>query len=443
MNHDEAVAFLSHAFLIGHLAFAERLSAAQIANVLSQRDKRAKFSRQSVAATLQSMRIPSEVDAAQITSLFRRDSSQELATLADADLRTAAERVADAGAKLGFPSDLAASLITLTPTVGPTGIIRSLFTPYLQMLHYQCSLAEFFDHAVTDVYEFKPRGIASEWLHKQYPHAIAGAANAFLNNAKAVEVLDIGWVRSKASTERPGAMALLAILEGMQAMGFSARRELAWWIRLWLHRILRTARTVPMAIPTSLRADQIERLVQAVSEKNTGTFGIVEQRVVDAIASTIHVGWRPKGVGDPVNATNVSTAKFGDCDFLNARETTVEAYESHAGVLTSIYIDEHIASLRKSILKRIDELTTTADVERWSVAINFIAHGISGDIPEEVHVEGIRIRIRAITFAEFLRRHAIAASPQIANAVAKHVLVPFKENRTPNEVRQKLLTILG
>ncbi|WZB74218.1 hypothetical protein WJ972_25345 [Achromobacter insuavis] len=293
MTHEEAVAFLSHSFLVGHLAEFERLSAAQIANVLSQRDHRAKFSRQCVDAALQMMRIASPFSRNQIISLYRRDASQELGTLADCDFLTAADRVADAGVKLGFPGDLLSALKVLAPSSGVGGM-RSPFTPYLQMLHYQCSIAEFVDHAVTDVYEFSPRGEKGEWLHRQYPDTIAGAANPFLNNAKSVEVLDIGWVRAKKFRERPGAMALLAILEGMQAMGFSARRELAWWIRIWLHRIIRIAGMIPVEIPETLSLDQIESLLRGVSRGNTGTFGVLEQRVIDAVTTTIHVGWRQR-----------------------------------------------------------------------------------------------------------------------------------------------------
>ncbi|MDW9240756.1 hypothetical protein C7S16_3740 [Burkholderia thailandensis] len=423
MNHEEAVAFLSHSFLIAHLAAFERLSAAQIANVLSQRDRRAKFSRQCVDAALQAMRVASDLSKEQVISLYRRDASQELATLADADLLTAAESVADAGSKLGFPGNLLEALKTLAPECDLGGI-RSAFTPYLQMLHYQCSLAEFVDHAVTDVYEFSPRGEKGEWLHRQYPHTIAGAANPFLNNAKSVEVLDVGWVRAKKTRERPGAMALLMILEGMQAMGFSARRELAWWIRLWLHRIIRIAGMVPVEIPERLTHEQIARLMQEIANGNTRTFGILEQRAIDAVATTIHAGWRARGVGDPVNATNISTAKLGDCDFLDVATTSVHAYESHGGALSPVYVEQHLATLRKSILRRIDELTAVADVDAWEATIHFVAHEIIGELPAATEVHGLNIRITAMTFADFLsntlRMSRLRLLPQWSNMCWRH-----------------------
>lgn len=441
MNHEEAVAFLSHSFLIGHLAATERLSAAQIANVLSQRDSRARFSRQSVDAALRAMSIASDLSKDQVISLYRRDASQELAIFADADLLTAAERVADAGVKLGFPGELLPALKILAPVSSSSGM-RSPFTPYLQMLHYQCSVAEFVDHAVTDIYEFSPRGEKGEWLHQQYPNTIAGAANPFLNNAKSVEVLDIGWVRAKKPKERPGAMALLGLLEGMQAMGFSARRELAWWIRIWLHRIIRTSGMIPVVIPERLNDTQMANLIGAVSLGNTRTFGVLEQRLVDAVASVIHGGWRPRGLGDAVNATNISSAKFGDCDFLDMATTTVHAYESHGGRLTSVYVEQHIATLRKSILRRIDELSAVADLEAWNVTLNFVAHGIAGHIPDEVDVHGINVRIRATTFREFFDRYAVEDAQRLGHAMEQYILVPLRERRTPNEIRRAFLNII-
>lgn len=442
MSHEEAVAFLSHAFLIAYLAQEERLSSAQIANVLSQRDSRARFSRQSVDAALQVMRAHRDLLAEQIASLFKRDASQELATLADADLKAAAEAVADAGRKLGFPGELSKALLTLTPE-SDLGGIRSAFTPYLQILHYQCSIAEFVDHAVTDVYEFSPRGKKGEWLHGQYPDSIAGAENPFLNNAKSVEVLDIGWVRAKKKRERPGAMALLTILEGMQAMGFSARRELAWWIRLWLHRIIRIAGMTPVEIPTRLSSAQIAKLLAAVSHGNTATFGILEQRLVDAVATTMHPGWRMRGVGDPVNVTNLSAAKLGDCDFLDVATTSIFAYESHGGNLSRVYVDQHMATLRKSIIRRIDELSAVADANTWNATINFVAHDVSDDLPTHAQIHGLDIQISAIRFSDFIAHHAVEIDSRLEDAIEQHLIAPLREQRTPNEVRRKLLAIVA
>lgn len=438
MTHSEAVTFLSHAFLMAHLSSAEKLSAAQISNLLVQRDQRARFSRQSIDCALQALRVGPNLTLEQITTLYHRDAAQELSTLADADLLTAAEIVAVAGEKLGHPGDLLDALTALTPTLESSGI-NSPFTPYLQILHYQCSIAEFFDHAVTDVYEFSPRGEKGNWLHSQYPDSIAGAGNPFLNNAKSVEVLDVSWVRAKKKKERVGAMALLSILEGLQAMGFFARRELAWWIRLWLHRVIRVAGARAIAIPADLTGEQIASLFAKIAAQNTATFGILEQRAVDVIAKNLHEGWRPRGVGDPVNATNLSRAKLGDCEFLDPNTQKLVAYESHGGKLTAWYVDEHLATIKKSILRRIDELTAIADISAWTAEIVFVAHEIMGPIRNRVNIAGLTIEIKTTTFRDFLGSSAILSATLLSESVGTYLLAPLQAQRTPNEVRLKLL----
>jgi hypothetical protein len=434
MSHAEAVTFLSHAFLVAHLSSVEKLSAAQIANLLAQRDQRARFSRQSIDCALQALHVEPTLTLKQITALYHRDATQEPATFADADLFTAAEIVAVAGAKLGHPGDLLNALNTLSPSG-----VTSPFTPYLQILHYQCSIAEFFDHAVTDIYEFSPRGEKGNWLHGQYPDSIAGAGNPFLNNAKSVEVLNVSWVRAKKPKERPGAMALLSILQGLQAMGFFARRELARWIRLWLHRIIKVAGVTVIHIPATLDTDQAKKLFAKIAASNTATFGILEQRAVDVMAVNLHSGWRIRGVGDSVNATNLSRAKLGDCEFLNPTNKTLVAYESHGGKLTPLYVDEHLATIKKSIIRRIDELTATADLSDWSAKIIFVAHEIVGAINNTVIIEGLKIEIETITFDTFLKNSAVLNSGNFLDTLNKHLLAPLMEQRTPNEVRQRLL----
>jgi hypothetical protein len=442
MSHEEAVAFLSHSFLIAHLAESEKLSAAQISNVLSQRDHRAKFSRQAVTTALQTMRIESAVTEEAIISLFKRDAAQELGILADADFDTAAEIAAEAGLKLGFVGDLDYSLKVLNPTLSENGI-KSPFTPYLQILHYQCLIAEFADHAVKDIYEFSPRGRKGEWLHQQYPDSISGAANPFLNNAKSVEILDISWVRAKKTGERSGALALLTILDGMQAMGFAARRELAWRIRLWLHRIIRLAGMIPTIIPEELQERDARRLLAAISEQNTQTFGILEQRLVDTLAALSHPDWRSRGLGAPVNATNLSGYRFGDCEFVHSASANIEAYESHGGTLTAIYVQQHLSTLRKTIAKRRSELEAVTDVEKWSIKIVFVAHEILGEIPELANVSGLDIRIEAVTFKEFIEDLIPEINVDGILALNRYVLTPLREQRTPNEVRRKLLEIIS
>ncbi len=442
MSHTEASALLSHSFFIINLSHSERLSAAQIARLLHQRDHRANFSRQNVATTLQEIGISRDFNVQQTSALFRRDAAQESYAFADADFLTAAITVAEAGTKLGAEGDILRSLRTLAPRQNDNSI-KSRYTPYLQMLHYQCTIAEFSDHALTNIYEFKPRGDRFKWLQEKYPHSIAGAGNAFLNNAKSVDVLDLGWVRSKKTQERPGAMALLTILESMEAMGFAARRELAWWIRLWLHRIIRVAATTPIYTPSELNREQIERILSGIASGNTKTFGILEQRSIDAISACVHKTLRARGLGDPVNATNISSAKFGDCEFLDINRCHIYAYESHGGRLSQTYVEQHLATIRKSIDRRIDELKAISDIENWNISIIFIAHALDHGLPKNAQSNGLNITIKAITFSDFFRETSLIQDDNLLKSFTDYLLTPIRTNRNPNAVREALLSILA
>lgn len=437
LSHGEASAFLSHSLLIARLAKDEFMSAAQIANLVSARDDRVGFSRQSVETVLGHLDLKPRVTRERHENLFEVDRSLEETLLADADLMVAADMVATAARQLGFPRDVAGMLMTL---------VRSQdldeYTPYLQMLHYQCSIAEFYDHAVTDLYEFAPRG--ATWFFEQYPEVMVSAGNPFLNNAKSVERATIGWARSKKARHRPGALALVGLLEGLEEMGFAARQELAGWIRRWLHRVMRVASEISYRLPERLDPPQIERLLASVAAAQTNTAGILEQRLVDAISSMEHSvgdGWRARGLSDAVNATNVSRRKLGDCDYQHTTNRYVHAYEAHGGRLTDIYFQEHLRTLRRSLSARADEWSGFSDREEWEVMVTFIAH--ESDIPgmQQHNIDGTPVNLAVKSFRDF-----VAEAPpadELVEAFANLVLTPLNERRTPNSARRKLLELVG
>lgn len=65
----------------------------------------------------------------------------------------------------------------------------------------------------------------------------------------------------------------------------------------------------------------------------------------------------------------------------------------------------------------------------------FVAHEIVGPICDFVKIEGLLIKIDTITFREFFEDFSLFHSENIE----KYLLKPLQEQRTPNEVRQKLL----
>ncbi len=432
---EEARAFLSHSFLIIDLRTEYLFSAAQISKLISARDNRVRFSRQTIYDFLSALKIAPVITEDQVKTLVEQDRADELGFFADANITVSAEIVSDAASRLGFPATLSDALQTLYNEKTP-----SKYTPYLQILHYQCCIAEYYDHALTDIYEFKPRGVAADWLAKQYPGHLAGAANPFLNNAKSVERLSGSWVRSKAKAERPGAAKLLETVSGLEAMGFSARRELARLIRLWLERVIRLSIPQQISLPKSLDQEKWQKLLDFVALENTKTFGILEQRVVDAISSFTHResdGWRSRGVGASVNATNVSQRKIGDCDFQNATSRQVRAYEAHGGKLTSLYVEEHLRTLEKTMVSRGPELSGIADVKEWDVDLVFIAHSVSAAEVPDREIMGVKVRVKFKTYNEFFKQAIESGIP--STEFDNFVLEPLREARTPSIVRDTLV----
>ncbi len=438
----EATATLSHASLIIALANESQLSAAQMARMISPKDSRANLNRQVIAEILRYARIPRKIVRRQVIELFSRDADGEIEAFKDASLEIAAREVALAADAFDVGSELTIPLLELNPVISEAGVLTSPYTPYLQILHYQCTIAEYYDHDVRDLYEFSPRGEAADWLFNQYPGSIAGASNPFLNNAKSVELLDDGWVRSKKSAEMPGARALLAVIKTLDGMGFLARREVCRWIRMWLHRIIRVSREKLIELPEALEHSHILKIASALRRGNTQTYGILEQRFVDALAFRRHPGLRHRGLGDAVNTTNVSRRKFGDCEFVDNAAFEVSAYEAHGGVLTQVYIQRHLLSLKKSVANRSDELALIADLDQWIATVCFVAHDISRVRSVRVEILGVKFRVELETFHQLCDELDAVQPDELVEVFNNYFLAPIRSRWTPNKVRQGLLNII-
>jgi hypothetical protein len=438
MSFDEASAFLSHARLIAQLARDESMSAAQIATILSARDRRVDFSWQAVQDVLGRLGLRRTLNLAEVQALFQRDAELEERYFADADFGDAASIVGRVGRDFGFEEDLESLLTRLFPpdSDGPR------HGPYLQMLHYQCVIAEFFDHAVTVLYEFAPRGAVAEWVFAQYPGDLSGAGNPFLNNAKSVDRLDAAWARSK---DRQGllspASALFEIVAGLEVLGFAARQELAGWVRRWLLRVVRLTRPLAREVPALPTPKAVAALLEAVAADETRTAGIIEQRLVDAVALTRHAdadGWRSHGVGDSVNASNVSRRKLGDCEFQNAAARKVVAYEAHAGNLSQVYVDGHAQTLRRVLPMRIEEWERIADLDEWDVAVVFVAHSFSC-LPMDIEIEGVHVAVQFVQYNDFLAD--VPAPADMTSLFANYVNARLNARQTPQRVRDTYIEL--
>lgn len=433
-SHNEARILLSHTGLIARLAQWGRMSAAQIASLLASRYSHAGISWRSVQPILHELGLKPQLEFGSVESRWKRDSELEQREFADADEKVSASIVGEVGTRLGFPGDLEALLLDLYPPSGER------FGPYLQILLFTCTIVEFFDHPPTILYEFSPRGKVANWLFRQFPEEFTSADNPVLNNAKAVERLDLEWAGSR-KTHTAAARALAGVVMGLEEMAFMARRELAGWLRRWIMRLIRLTEPLTNQIPEDIPDEMVLRVLSHVAEHETRTSGIIEQRIVDALAYLQHPledGWRSRGIGDSVNASNTSRRKLGDCDFQNAAGRRVVAYEAHAGKLTNVYVNDHLRTLAPILSLRLEEWEGIADSSEWQVEVIFVAHQLDEQLQlGDRDIGGIRLGIRATTFAELA--HESQSSPTLNETFRRLVVQPLNERRTPNRVRKVFL----
>ena len=438
LSHEEASAFLSHGVLICRLSAEQKMSSAQVSRTLAQRDARVPFSRQSIDKVVSRLRVKPSFERDDVEDVFNADKEAEETLLADADLETACIAVGDIAASLGASADIARHLRTLADTED-----IAKYSPYIQMLHYQCTIAEFFDHALTDLYEFKPRGARVEWLTDRYPDALVGAQNPFLNNAKSVESIDSSWARSKMRQQRyAGALALVGILESLEQLGFAARRELAQWVRMWIHRVMRYAEPATIDPPEVLTNENVAALLGSIATEETNTAGIIEQRVVDALTTRTHReqdGWIARGLKDAVNATNVSRRKIGDCDYQKPATLQAVAFEAHGGPLTEVYFRGHVQTLPKALRPRQEEWSRVSKPEDWRVEVHFIAHEIEAADPAAHEIDGTQVTFHLRTFQDLIDE---CAGQDLTATIMEYVVKPVFSRTTPMRVREKLIELL-
>jgi len=442
LTHNEATAVLSHMFFMHYLATAERMSSARISQVMHSRTGDLPVLWQVVAEVLRGIGVRQDLEEERVQVLFAEDQHHELAWFADADLSTAISQVARFAKSLGYPGSMEDDLGVLLS--GDSGG----FGPYLQIIHFACTIGHFYDHALTHLYTFNPRGRVANWLFGRYPSILAPAGNPVLNNAKSVDRLDHLWARSKKGNWTQ-ATALVDILSNLEELGCLAKQELCAAIRCLLLRVIRLHEEQGAVVPESLPPDHALRLLEAIGVQETRTTGVLEQRAVDAAAAQLHPeadGWRSRGLGDSVNTNNLSRRKLGDCDFQHAEEKRVVAYEAHAGRLTNVYVDGHVTSLHRTMELRAQEMEGIAALPDWRVEVVFVAHDVGDIATRKLEICDVPITIGVERMSDFLvgpdAEQRITTQQKTAS-VNQFVLRPIRERRTPDPIRQALKALAG
>jgi hypothetical protein len=435
-EHSLASALLSHARLIAVLGVQERLSSAQISQLLSQRDSRLPGSWEAIQSILSSINNRPELVQAQVEELFALDVGLEEEWFGDADRSECIKLIGRMASSVGLGGEFEEALNVL---------VLERFPPHLKMLHFLCFIAEYYDHPLQFAYEFKPRGKVAKWVAEQYPGAFGRTGSPFLNNAKSVDVLDRGWANSKKRAISRQAHALVTVVDSLSGLGFSARRELATWIRRLLVRVIRLESDIATDLPKFGPAE-VEKIIAAVCEGPTNTFGILEQRVVDAVSALSHGPpvWVARGLTDSVNTTNISRRKCGDCDFQDTESRLVKAFEPHAGSLTDIYVKDHKLTLERVLVERgIEWEQTVSENSNWTVIVTFVAHEIPQmEVGTEVHLPGVTAEINAITFEDFMTGVELG-SGEALSMFAEYVRAPLMDERTPETVRRRVSDLIA
>jgi len=438
MTFRESSLLLSHIRLISRLAKKERMTAAKIAKLLCSMDSRLTVTWRNLKPVLAVLKLVPSVELDQMQELYHQDGKTEEVQFADASLEecTAILKVKADG--LRFPIDLACQLDILVAK-------ETRFEPYLQILLFQCSILKFYDHVPSVLYEFSPRGRAAQWLFEQFSEAgIHVAGNPVLNNAKSVEVLNFHWAQSKKADKSLSSLALARIIWGLDQMSFCEANELSVWIRRWVHRFIRLQAAPEVKPPSTCSEAQIRALVSNLSEKQSQSSGIIEQRVVDGFAAALHLekeGWRSRGLVDSVNTSNLSRKKIGDCDFQHPESRTITAYEAHGGKLTQVYLDSHLHTLHKVIPFRQEEMEGIAPIGEWTVNIVFVAHSFQATTPDSFQINGLPILIEFLSFKDFLRPDNIPHQLLEEN-FCKLITPPIFSTRCPTRVREKFMKLL-
>lgn len=434
----DATVLLSQLRVIVMSADVGRMSSAKIAVVVGAAIQGLPIDWQEIQVVLEALKCAPEISLEDADATRQNDEGKAERIFADADIDEASRIVSEAAGRLGFPGDLQALLTVLLGTAEqPTHI------PYLQILYFQCLISEFYDNVPSALYEFKPRGqVLEKTLAKVFGN-LAPRGNPVLNNAKGHAALDRNWARARKPRELPQATALAEIIVGLGELGQAAQRDLAGLLRCWVLRYIQLNKAEETQLPARLSEGQWGQIIAALGSAPSETLGIVEQRFVDAFARLRHQesdGWRSRGIGDSVNATNMSRRKLGDSDFQNAALRQVVAYEAHAGTLTPIYFSSHRRTLIASLAARAEEFESISERSEWCVKVVFVANDFKLSVPDPEEVADIKVEY------EFLETRDALASIDVSKQEVRQVLEdlvssPLREKRTPDSIRQRFLAL--
>jgi hypothetical protein len=438
LPHTTARRLLSRLPLLSHLLVAEKMSCSQVSKLLKALENSLDVPYQAVGVIARALgHFPTLHTAKAGDGLWDKDADLALTLFPDSGTAEACEIAGLEASKYLPEKDVGHLLRQLSQISNPT---NPIFWPYLQILHFCCVPLEFFDHPASYLYEFAPRGQMAAQIFARYPTA---TGNPVLNNAKAVQTLDRAWARNRGGDD---AHALVALLESLESLPHITRRQLARVFRAWLYRVVELETSLPTPLPADLTADEIERVVWHIADNETNTQGVLEQRIVDGLSLLAFSGegWRPRGIGDSVNASNFSRHKLGDVEFANVDDRTAIALEAHGGHLSITYVKDHQRSLARTVDQRLRESWSALDdPSAWSVRVIFVAHSRDPfGLPESDVLSDVSIQYEYWDYPQLIAQATLKSSALGDDKVFRqHAVGPLNLKTTRQAVRDKFLAI--
>jgi hypothetical protein len=399
VGHQAARRVLSYVHTMLLLASGGRMTASRIYSILLADGITLSKSWSTPRFILDACGLRQEVSSADIEAIYNEDLASEPGLLGDMTLEEAVVHVAEMCQSFGYDGDLRSQLTTL--------LIEDKHTPYLCMLHFQLSLLQLYNHRLTNGYEFSPRGEGVLWLTEKYNAAgLNVGLSPFLNNAKSVDTLNEGWASSKKKRERHAARSLTDILAELDRLSDPSRSAAGVYLRGVLHRIIRISSAGGVGLPHVIPAFDVNSaasLLASVGIGNTGTRGIIEQRLTDSVvlyqAGDLAL-WRKRGFGDSVFTTNTARKKFGDAELKHVVNPLIVAAEAHGGRLTEKYVQEHLFTMRNVLPFRVAELEDRAPLVDWTIQLQFYAHEVDPGMTESLNISGVSVEISYVRFSD-------------------------------------------
>ena len=398
LSHAVSRRLLSRTTLIAHLLGEERFSCSQVARLLAATEASLDVPYGPVQVVARELRMLPTLDRdAAGQSLWDADQALSLVLFPDSSLTETCE-IAAAEVEVWLPEvDVATLLNRLAKSDWPDG---EPTWPYLQILHWCLTPVEFYDHPASFLYEFAPRGQVGLALFRRYP-TVTG--NPVLNNAKAVETLNSTWARTRGGDD---AHALVAILATIESLPYVPRRQVARVLRAWLTRVIELRTVTPVLLNLEVTPTIVERLIDYIVATETNTQGVIEQRAVDCLATLIFdkPGWRSRGLGDGVNASNLSRHKLGDVEFTKVDDRIAIALEAHGGHLSATYVADHQRSLARVVDQRLSESWGLLDdPENWTIRVIFVAHSRDASgLPTTETLHGVHVEYEYMGYEDLV-----------------------------------------